>query len=81
MQNVLSVDVADVMLLLGAPAHQVWEGVDICPSTCPSENATLCTCVRWFARLAGLQQPGALLMQPLSARCMSKLLPSKECMI
>ena len=29
--------------------------------------------VRWFARPAGLRQPGPLVMQPLSARCMHTL--------
>ena len=72
--TLIPVDLANVMLLLDAPALHVWEGVDICPRTCPSENATLCTYVRWFARPAGLRQPGALLMQPLSARCMRQFL-------
>ena len=40
----------------------------------PSDNATLCTYVRWFARPAGLRQPGPLVMQPLTARCMRTLL-------
>ena len=62
------------LLLLDAPDRQLWEGVDICPRTCPSEDATLCTYVRWFARPAGLRQPGPLVMQPLSARCMRTLL-------
>ena len=32
-----------------ASHRQLWEGVDICPRTGPSEDATLCTYVRWFA--------------------------------
>ena len=67
------VHVASVMLLLDAPDKQLWDSLDICPRTCPSENATLCTYARWFARPAG-HQPRALLMQPLSARCMRVLL-------
>lgn len=39
----MPVDVANVTLLLDAPDRQVWEGVDICPRTCLSEDATLCT--------------------------------------
>ena len=38
--------------------------------TCPSADAMLCTYVRWFARPAELRQPGPLVMQPLTARCM-----------
>ena len=72
--TLIPVDVANVMLLLDAPDRQLWEGLDICPRTCPSEDATLCTYVRWFARPAGLRQPGPLVMQPLSARCMRTLL-------
>ena len=72
--TLIPVDVANVMLLLDAPARQEWAGVDICPRTCPSENATLCTYLRWFARPEGLRQPGPLVMLPLSARCMHTLL-------
>ena len=72
--TLIPVDVANVMLLLDAPDRQLWEGVDICPRTGPSDDATLCTYVRWFARPAGLRQPSPLMMQPLSARCMRTLL-------
>ena len=40
------------------------------PRTCPSADATICTYVWWFARPAGSRQPGPLVIQPLSARCM-----------
>ena len=72
--TLIPVGVANVILLLDAPARQEWAGVDICPRTCPSENATLCTYVRWFARPEGLRQPGPLVMLPVSARCMHTLL-------
>ena len=72
--TLIPVDVANVMLLLDAPDRQLWEGVNICPRTGPSEDATLCTYVRWFDRPAGLWQPGPLVMQALSARCMRTLL-------
>ena len=62
--TLIPVDVANVMLLLDAPDRQLWEGMDICPRTGPSDDATLCTYVRWFARPAGLRQPGPLMMQP-----------------
>ena len=56
--TLIPIDVANVMLLLDAPDRQLWEGVGICPRTGPSDDATLCTYVRWFARPAGLRQPG-----------------------
>ena len=57
-----------------APALQARQRLDICPRTCPSARATLCTYYRWFARPQHLRRPGPLLMQPLSARCMRVLL-------
>ena len=44
--TLIPVDVANVMLLLDAPDRQLWEGVDICPRTGPSDDAMLCTYVR-----------------------------------
>ena len=71
--GVRPVRLATVMHLLDAPDRQLWSNLDICPRTCPSQNATLCTYARWFARPARAQT-GPLLMQPLSARCMRMLL-------
>lgn len=68
------VDIDAVMHLLDAPVLQVWATIDICPRTCPSSNATLCTYHRWFARPESLQRPGSLLQQPLSARCLRTFL-------
>jgi len=64
------VQIVDVMQLFNDQASQVWANIDICPRTCPSVHATLCTYHRWFARPDGLRRPGMLLQQPLSARCL-----------
>ena len=63
-----------LLQLLDAPCTSGPPGPDICPRTCPSARATLCTYYRWFARPQHLRRPGSLLMQPLSARCMRVLL-------
>ena len=40
--------------------------LDICPGTCPSRNATLCTYLQWFAKpLGGPSRAGALALQRL----------------
>ncbi len=72
--TLVPVEVASVMQLLDAQALQVWDDIDICPRTCPSSNATLCTYHRWFARPDCLRHPCQLLQQPLSARCLRLLL-------
>ena len=68
--TLVPLDFAAVLQLLDARAGQVWHGIDVCPRTCPSQGATLCTYERWFARPQGLHRPGPLLQQPLSARCL-----------
>ena len=40
-------------------------------------GSLLCSYAWWFAKPAGSRQPGALLMQPLSAHCMQRLLRFK----
>ena len=68
--TLVPVEIDAVMQLLDAQALQVWADIDICPRTCPSRNATLCTYGRWFARPDCLRRPGPLFQQPLSARCL-----------
>ena len=68
--TLVPVEIDGVMQLLDAQALQVWADIDICPRTCPSRNATLCTYRRWFARPDCLRRPGQLFQQPLSARCL-----------
>ena len=48
--------------------------LDICPRTCPSQNATLCTYLRWFAKPSGVRRSKSLLQLPISSRCMSVFL-------
>jgi hypothetical protein len=46
-----SMDLIDLSCLIGKlGCHQsrVWDGLDICPRTCPSVGAKLCTYYRWF---------------------------------
>lgn len=44
------VDLGRVRQLLDQRTAQLLQGLDICPRTCPSPRAQLCTYVRWFAR-------------------------------
>ena len=51
----------------------VWDNLDICPRTCPTEKSRLCTYKNWFARPAG-RHARSLLDLPLSRRCMQRML-------
>ena len=51
----------------------VWDNLDICPRTCPTEDSRLCTYKNWFARPAG-HNARSLLDLPLSMRCMQRLM-------
>ena len=51
----------------------VWDNLDICPRTCPTEDSRLCTYKNWFARPAD-RHARSLLNLPLSMRCMQRLL-------
>ena len=62
-----------VLQLLSASNALLWNNLDFCPRTCPSQNATLCTYSRWFSRPLGLRHP-SLLQLPISACCMRVLL-------
>jgi hypothetical protein len=44
------VDLGRVQQLLHVRAAQQWQGLHVCPRTCPSPRARLCTYHRWFAR-------------------------------
>ena len=58
-------------LVLECPAMQVAVragSVHCIVQSCKKHHAAVH--IRWFARPAGLRQPGPLVMQPLSARCM-----------
>ena len=60
-------------LMLEQRRDAVWDGLDICPRTCPSVNARLCTYAQWFARPAG-RHARSLLDLPVSRRCMQRFL-------
>jgi hypothetical protein len=62
--TLVPMEVDDVMQLLDAQALQVWDDIYICPRTCPSSNATLCTYHQWFAGPDYLRRPCQLLQQP-----------------
>ena len=51
----------------------VWDGLDVCPRTCPSQKARCCTYARWFVRPPD-KHARALLDIPVSAPCMQGLL-------
>ena len=63
-----------VLQRLDAPTAQLWNTLDICPRTCPSQDATLCTYHRWFTKPPRLSRSVPLLQLPLSARCLRVLL-------
>ena len=67
---------ADIQILsfhLRQSANAVWDHLDICPRTCPTEKSRLCTYKNWFGRSAGCHAR-SLLDLPLSLRCMLRLL-------
>ena len=51
----------------------VWDGLDVCPRTCPSHKARCCTYFRWFARPPD-KHARSLLDIPVSAACLKGLL-------
>ena len=60
---------ADVLRgLIARRAGAVWQGLHLCPRTCPSEGATRCTYLRWFARPANMSHRLSPLRLPLGAR-------------
>ena len=69
-------DIIDVTALrrhLTQQRDSVWDGLDICPRTCPSHKSRCCTYVGWFARPVH-RHARSLLDIPVSASCMKGLL-------
>jgi len=69
-------DIIDVTALrqhLTQQQDSVWDGLDICPRTCPSRKCRCCTYARWFVRPAQ-RHARSLLDIPVSAACMKGLL-------
>ena len=50
--NLDQIDIPALSLMLTQRRNAIWDGLDICPRTCPSLNDKLCTyiCATWFAR-------------------------------
>ena len=68
------VDLPRVLELLKDRDSQRWQNLDVCPRTCPSANAQLCTYERWFAQPQTLRPMCPLLQLPVSAGCLRTLL-------
>ena len=69
-------DITDIPALRQHMAQQqdsVWDGLDVCPRTCPTHKSRCCTYARWFARPQG-KHARVLLDIPVSAPCMKGLL-------
>ena len=69
-------DHVDVQVLsshLRRRRNAVWDHLDICSRTCPTEKSRLCTYKNWFPRPAG-RHGRSLLDLSLSMRCMQRLL-------
>ena len=47
------IDIASLRSKLSASMRADWQNLDVCPRTCVSRGARLCTYLRWFARPAG----------------------------
>ena len=65
--------ISALSLMLAQGRDAVWDDLDICPRSCPSLNARLCTNAQWFARPLG-RHARSLLDLPLSRRCMQRFL-------
>jgi exonuclease III len=66
--TLISVDPSTVRCLIQDLADRVWQDLGLCPRTCPSSGAQLCTYLRWFARPAYLPHRTSVLRLPLGLR-------------
>ena len=67
-----AIDITALRHFITQRRDAVWEGLDVCPRTCPSVGARLCTYAAWFARPPH-KHARSLLDLPLSSRCMQNL--------
>ena len=67
-----AIDITALRHFITQRRDAVWEGLDVCPRTCPSVGARLCTYAAWFARPPH-KHARSLLDLPLSSRCMQTL--------
>lgn len=65
---------SQVKQLLSARLTAPWADLSVCPRTCTSHGARLCTYERWFAGLTPGHTPHRLLKLPLSAKTMRALI-------
>ena len=49
-ERAYSVDIGSVMKLHARQLQQAWEGLGVCPRSCPSQGAAKCKYERWMAR-------------------------------
>ena len=64
------IDIQVLFSHLGQRREAVWDDLDICPRTCPTEDSRPCTYNKnWFARPGG-RHARSLLDLPLSMHCM-----------
>ena len=66
--KLVPVDMDTAMSLLTRESQKCWDGLGVCPRTCPSKGAQLCTYERWFARPPDLPKHNLFLLLPLGAR-------------
>ena len=69
-------DVIDITALKQHITQQqasIWDGLGVCPRTCPSQKVRCCTYLRWFARPLD-EHARSLLNILVSAACMKGLL-------
>jgi hypothetical protein len=71
--DMVPLDVKRVCQLLDGQAAAMWEHLDVCPRTCPSSKARLCTYQAWCARLHSCSRKSFVNL-PLSASCIKKVL-------
>ena len=71
--DMVHLNLAQIAQLLKCRASAVWDTLDICPRTCPSPKARLCTYRAWFTRPAVAPRK-SLLMLPLPASYIRKFL-------
>jgi hypothetical protein len=71
--DMLSLDVQRIRQLLDGQVTAVWQHLDYCPRTCPSNKARLCTYQAWCARPDSCHRKSYVHL-PLSATCLRQVL-------
>lgn len=71
-QDLGRVDVGRLRAGLTEQQRLVWENLDVCPRTAPTQGAKLCTYARWFRRPSW--QRSSLLLLPITHAAMKRVL-------